>query len=373
MKRISRIFANRFFFLANIRTFFRFEYSVKEWCRSTTRSLGAGWPASAARADAESVSGSFVEPGAHASARMTHYMTALTRCMPALAWPVDRIGRLRAGWLFIDIGVVGAHFCQAFRSRKIHPAARMRSLGLALRKVLLSLSCSARFSVFHGEKFSLACLVFFSTSRNLRQMENRRRSVRSVKRRSHITVELRTSKRIWSASTHTPSKWNQSSKDPWRSQRLGRKRNLWSLNAPLPSLQQRLLWTKEERHQRFDYGLARRRSTTAEYRHRGELFAPVFLLGARLHRTMSHFFLLRKYSGDTRWGKVSVKNELAKASGICPSTDIWTSRAAKAYNTATVHFIDGDWSLRTGVLETASFPGSHTGVTHTHTHARART
>ena len=70
-------------------------------------------------------------------------------------------------------------------------------------------------------------------------------------------------------------------------------------------------------------------------------------------------------------GKVSVKNELAKASGICLSTDIWTSRAAKAYNTATVHFIDGDRSLRMGVLETASFPGSHTGVTHTHTRARA--
>ena len=71
-------------------------------------------------------------------------------------------------------------------------------------------------------------------------------------------------------------------------------------------------------------------------------------------------------------GKVSVKNELAKASGICLSTDIWTSRAAKAYNTATVHFIDGDWSLRTGVLETASFPGSHAGVTHTHARARTR-
>ena len=71
-------------------------------------------------------------------------------------------------------------------------------------------------------------------------------------------------------------------------------------------------------------------------------------------------------------GKVSVKNELAKASsGICLSTDIWTSRAAKAYNTATVHFIDGDWSLRTGVLETASFPGSHTGVTHTRARAHA--
>ena len=37
----------------------------------------------------------------------------------------------------------------------------MRSSGLALRELLLSLSCSAGFSVFHGEKFSLACLVFF--------------------------------------------------------------------------------------------------------------------------------------------------------------------------------------------------------------------
>ena len=59
---------------------------------------------------------------------------------------------------------------------------------------------------------------------------------------------------------------------------------------------------------------------------------------------------------------MSVKNKLAKASGICLSTDIWTSRAAEDYNTATVLFIDGDWSLRTGVLETASFPGPHTGV-----------
>ena len=117
------------------------------------------------------MSGSFVEPGAHASARMTTHdvglrraLPSVTRCAHALAWPVGRIGRfscerLLLGWLII--GVVGAHFCQAFRSRKIYPAARMRSSGLALREVLLSLSCSAGFSVFHGEKFSLACLVFF--------------------------------------------------------------------------------------------------------------------------------------------------------------------------------------------------------------------
>ena len=29
-----------------------------------------------------------------------------------------------------------------------------------------------------------------------------------------------------------------------------------------------------------------------------------------------------------------LKKELAKASGICLSTDMWTSRAAEAYNTA---------------------------------------
>ena len=73
-------------------------------------------------------------------------------------------------------------------------------------------------------------------------------------------------------------------------------------------------------------------------------------------------FFTSKIQRQHEVGKVSVKNELAEASGICLSTDIWTSRVAAACNTATVHFIAGDWSLRTSVLETASFPGSHTGV-----------
>ena len=41
---------------------------------------------------------------------------------------IESGGCERLGWLFIC--VVGAHFCQAFRSRKIYPAARMSSSGV---------------------------------------------------------------------------------------------------------------------------------------------------------------------------------------------------------------------------------------------------
>ena len=90
---------------------------------------------------------------------------------------------------------------------------------------------------------------------------------------------------------------------------------------------------------------------------------------------MWHFFYLEN-TAATRGGE-SVREERVSEGQWHLSFNRhmvnWTSCAAKAYNTAAVHFIDGDWSLRTGVLETASFPGSHTGVTHTHTRARART
>ena len=111
----------------------------------------------------------------------------------------ERLGRL-------FIGVVGAHFCQAFRSRKIYPAARMRSSGLTLRKSFAELVVLCRLFGLSWQEVFARLFGLFLTSRNLRQMENRRRSVSSVKRRLHVTVELRTSKGIWSASTHTPSK-----------------------------------------------------------------------------------------------------------------------------------------------------------------------
>ena len=94
----------------------------------------------------------------------------------------------------------------------------------------------------------------------------------------------------------------------------------------------------------------------------GEGFLRLFSFLEPGYTVPGRTFFTSKIQRRREVGKVSVKNELAKASSICLSTDIWTSRAAEAYNTATVHFIDGDWSLRTGVLETASFPGSHTGV-----------
>ena len=70
VKRISRIFANRFFWRI-FEPFFRFEYSVK-----AVNLLRAVWVQGDQRPPHVRMSqchgGSFVEPGAHASARMTH-------------------------------------------------------------------------------------------------------------------------------------------------------------------------------------------------------------------------------------------------------------------------------------------------------------
>ena len=43
------------------------------------------------------------------------------------------------------------------------------------------------------------------------------------------------------------------------------------------------------------------------------------------------------------------------------TTDIWTSGATEAYNTVTGHYISRSWNLHLVVLETAAFPGCHTG------------
>lgn len=40
---------------------------------------------------------------------------------------------------------------------------------------------------------------------------------------------------------------------------------------------------------------------------------------------------------------------------------VWSSWATQVCNTVAVHFINGDWGLRSFVLDTSSLPGSHTG------------
>ena len=47
---------------------------------------------------------------------------------------------------------------------------------------------------------------------------------------------------------------------------------------------------------------------------------------------------------------------------ISTSTDIWTSRAIKAYITITAHYINDDWKLENKVLMTKGMPERHTGL-----------
>ena len=111
------------------------------------------------------MSGSFVEPGAHAFARMT-CIAERDPLHASAGRSIESGGWLRAVGLTLAVHRHRRCRCSflsslSIYSGKIYPAARMRSSGLALREDLLSLSCSAGFSVVHGEKSSLVCLVFF--------------------------------------------------------------------------------------------------------------------------------------------------------------------------------------------------------------------
>ena len=46
--------------------------------------------------------------------------------------------------------------------------------------------------------------------------------------------------------------------------------------------------------------------------------------------------------------------------GVALTTDGWTWCATQSFMTHTVHFLDPEWVLRSGVLETVRFEGRHT-------------
>ena len=60
--------------------------------------------------------------------------------------------------------------------------------------------------------------------------------------------------------------------------------------------------------------------------------------------------------------KARVKSELENASCVALTTDEWTSRATKSYNTMTATIINDNWKLREFVLCTKEMPESHTAV-----------
>ena len=67
--------------------------------------------------------------------------------------------------------------------------------------------------------------------------------------------------------------------------------------------------------------------------------------------------LLPKMNGELR---KKLKGELDAVDYIAITTDCWTSRATDSYITATAHFIDSEWNLRSVVLETVIMIEAHT-------------
>lgn len=61
-------------------------------------------------------------------------------------------------------------------------------------------------------------------------------------------------------------------------------------------------------------------------------------------------------------GKAKLTDILSSVSSVSLTTDIYTSDANDAYITITAHFLSASWEMKSFVLGTREFPGSHTGA-----------
>uniref|UniRef100_A0A1X7U4Q1 DUF659 domain-containing protein n=1 Tax=Amphimedon queenslandica TaxID=400682 RepID=A0A1X7U4Q1_AMPQE len=60
--------------------------------------------------------------------------------------------------------------------------------------------------------------------------------------------------------------------------------------------------------------------------------------------------------------KKRISNLMSSAQFYSCTTDIWTSRAQHAYISLTIHYLAGDFTLHSHLLESKEFPDSHSGV-----------
>uniref|UniRef100_A0A1X7UZQ3 DUF659 domain-containing protein n=1 Tax=Amphimedon queenslandica TaxID=400682 RepID=A0A1X7UZQ3_AMPQE len=60
--------------------------------------------------------------------------------------------------------------------------------------------------------------------------------------------------------------------------------------------------------------------------------------------------------------KKHISNLMSSAQFYSCTTDIWTSRAQHAYISLTIHYLAGDFTLHSHLLESKEFPDSHSGV-----------
>lgn len=55
-----------------------------------------------------------------------------------------------------------------------------------------------------------------------------------------------------------------------------------------------------------------------------------------------------------------LQKDLKAVSDVALTHDSWTSIATQSFDAVTVHFIDQEWNLKSAVLQTKKFDGSHT-------------
>ena len=85
-------------------------------------------------------------------------------------------------------------------------------------------------------------------------------------------------------------------------------------------------------------------------------FEPRYTIPDR--KTFSVTYLPQMY--DTE--KKRISNLVSSALFYSCTTDIWTSRAQHAYISLTIHYLAGDFTLHSHLLESKEFPDSHSGV-----------
>ncbi|KAJ4872062.1 Ribonuclease H-like domain protein [Raphanus sativus] len=55
------------------------------------------------------------------------------------------------------------------------------------------------------------------------------------------------------------------------------------------------------------------------------------------------------------------ENRIRRGGKFCLTTDLWRALTIEVYFCLTVHYIDGDWSLKSRILDFCVFPPPHTG------------
>ena len=59
--------------------------------------------------------------------------------------------------------------------------------------------------------------------------------------------------------------------------------------------------------------------------------------------------------------RCNLETSLKDVDDVAITHDAWTSLNTQSYDTVTVHYISSTWNLKSAVLDTSEFPGSHTG------------